>query len=399
MTVAAVIPARGGSKGVPGKNLRAVGGRSLLARCIVAARRSGAVDVVLVSTDSDDIADEARRHGAEVVERPAAIAGDTASSEAALLHALEERADLFGSPVDVLVFLQCTSPFVDPARLADAVGAVRDGTCDVSFAVVESHGFLWTETDEGMRGINHHHSERLRRQDRPRERLETGAFYVMRAAGFAEHRHRFFGRIEAAVVDPLHAIEIDTPADLALARRAAPIVDPLGVAAIDPASVDALVMDFDGVHTDNTAIVTQDGVESARVSRLDGMGVSIARRAGLAMLILSTETNPIVQRRAEKLQVDCISDCDDKLTALRGWTGERGLDPARVAYIGNDVNDRECLDWVGCPIIVSDAHHSLFDTRAIVTTARGGEGAVREVTDQLVTPHHHADPAAGGERP
>ena len=398
MTVVAVIPARGGSKGVPGKNLRPVGGRSLVGRAVVAALRSGRVDEVLVSTDDADIAAEARRSGAAVVERPDELSGDTASSESALLHALAARGG--AGHDDVVAFLQCTSPFVDPTRLASAIGRVVDGEHDVVFSVVTSHGFLWTPTAEGARGVNHDHRERLRRQDRPVEHLETGAFYVMRAEGFVEAGHRFFGSIGVEPVDALHAVEIDDPADLELARRLAPLADPLGVAGLDPGAVDALVMDFDGVHTDNTAVVDQDGVEAARVDRSDGMGVSMARRAGLPMLILSTETNPIVVRRAEKLGVECIAGCDDKLPTLRRWVDDRGLDPARVAYLGNDVNDEACLRWVGWPIIVADAHESLLDTRAVVTAAPGGRGAVREVIDRLLSVPRTADDAsAGSEQP
>ncbi|MEP2372530.1 MAG: HAD hydrolase family protein [Ilumatobacter sp.] len=157
-------------------------------------------------------------------------------------------------------------------------------------------------------------------------------------------------------------------------------------------------MDFDGVHTDNTAIVTQDGDEAARVNRSDGMGVSIARRAGLPMLILSTEVNPIVRHRAAKLGVECIAGCDDKLPALKEWAERNGLGADRIAFVGNDVNDRECLEWVGVPIIVSDAHESLLDTGAIVTSARGGSGAVREIIDMLMPTNPEAVATAGRDR-
>lgn len=398
MTVTALIPARGGSKGVPGKNLRMVGSMSLLARAIRAAERSGEVDHVLVSTDDAKIAAEAERAGAEVVERPADLASDTASSEAALLHAAEERPDVLGGRDDVMVFIQCTSPFIDPDVLGAAVRRARSGEADVVFSVVDSHGFVWMDTGNGARGINHDHRERLRRQDRHAEYLETGAFYVMRAAGFVEARHRFFGSIAMERVDPRHAVEIDTFEDLDLATRLAPLVDPFGVTGLDPDRIDALVMDFDGVHTDNTAYVLDDGREAARVNRSDGMGVSMARRAGLQMLILSTETNPIVRRRAEKLRVECIAECDDKLPALREWADANGLVPEQIAYIGNDVNDRACLEWVGWPIIVADAHESLSGMHATITNACGGDGAVREVLDRLTRPRT-SSPKDSGDPP
>lgn len=215
-TVVAVIPARAGSKGVPGKNLRTVGGVPLIARAVTAARAAELIDVVAVSTDGDEIAAEARTAGAEIVERPAALAGDAATSESALLHALDELAARGIRPA-VLVFLQATSPFISPADLDAAVQRVLDGESDVVLSVAESHGFLWRMTPAGAVGVNHDSSFRPRRQDREAEYLETGAFYVMRVDGFRQAGFRFFGRVGVAVTDERHSIEIDTLAELDVA--------------------------------------------------------------------------------------------------------------------------------------------------------------------------------------
>ncbi|MCL2515300.1 MAG: acylneuraminate cytidylyltransferase family protein [Microbacteriaceae bacterium] len=215
-TVVAVIPARAGSKGVPGKNIRPVGGVPLVARAVASARAAALIDEVAVTTDGPDIAEVARAAGAIVVDRPAEIAGDTASSESALLHALDVlEAD--GLPADVLVFIQATSPFIDPTDLDAAVQRVLDGESDVVLAAAETHSFLWRQTDAGAAAINHDSSFRPRRQDREAQYVETGAFYVMRVDGFREAGFRFFGRVDLAVTDESHSVEIDTPADLALA--------------------------------------------------------------------------------------------------------------------------------------------------------------------------------------
>lgn len=215
--VAAIIPARAGSKGIPGKNLRTVGGRSLVRRSVDAARAATTIDAVVVSTDGDAIAADARDAGALVVRRPADIAGDEASSESALLHALDVlTAD--GRAPEIVVFLQATSPFTDPADLDDAVRRVQGGVADVVFAATPSHAFLWrTAPDGSARAVNHDAAARPRRQDREPEHRETGAFYVFRAAAFRAHRHRFHGRVELAVVDPRTAIDVDDLHDLELA--------------------------------------------------------------------------------------------------------------------------------------------------------------------------------------
>ena len=141
--VVAIIPARGGSKGVPHKNLRRVGGVPLVARAIAAARRSGAVDRIVVTTDDREIAAVAREWGADVVERPPEISGDTATSESALLHALDDLAER-GIDVGLVAFLQATSPFIDSTALAAGVRDVREGRFDSAFSATETYGFAWS---------------------------------------------------------------------------------------------------------------------------------------------------------------------------------------------------------------------------------------------------------------
>jgi len=373
--VVAVIPARGGSQGVPRKNLRRVGGVPLLGRAIGSAIAAAHIDRVVVSTDDAEIAAVAREWGAEVVDRPAAISGSTASSESALLHGL----DVLGVERGVLVFIQATSPFIDPVDLDAAVERVVNGDADSLFSAVESWGFVWRDGLDGAIGVNHDLRVRPRRQDREMEYLETGAFYVMDVAGFRRAEHRFFGRVGIAVVPEHSAIEIDTEQQLAMSSALAPLVSPAA-----PLDVDAIVTDFDGVHTDDHAFVDQDGHEFVSVSREDGMGVSLLKEAGVPLLILSTETNPVVTARANKLGVDVIQGLDDKAGALATWAGRAGIDLNRVAYLGNDVNDLGCFDLVGWPVAVPDAHPRVLASARVVLSRPGGDGAVRELAERVL---------------
>ncbi|GAA0966378.1 acylneuraminate cytidylyltransferase [Actinocorallia libanotica] len=375
MRVVCVIPARGGSKGVPGKNLARVGGVPLVVRAVRAARRAGTVEEVLVSTDDDGIAAAAREAGARIVERPAGLGGDTATSESALLHALGTLPER----PEVTVFLQCTSPFIDPADLDAAVREVLGGASDVVFSALETHEFQWSRGEDGMTGIGHSAAFRPRRQDRDPHYRETGAFYVMRTDGLVEHGHRFFGRIGVRAVPALHAVEIDTPGDLAVARALAPLAG-----RPEPVDADVLVTDFDGVHTDDRARVHQDGTESVSVSREDGMGVALLRKAGVPVLILSTEANPVVAARARKLGVSVLHGLSDKATALAEWLHDEGYDPRRAAYIGNDVNDLGCLALVGWPIAVPHAHPEVLAAARLVLGRPGGGGAVREACELIL---------------
>ena len=374
----AVIPARGGSKGVPRKNLRRVGGIPLIARAVTSARESERIDRVVVSTDDAEIAAVAREWGAQVVERPAELSGDVASSESALLHALDTLAAQ-GVRTEVLVFLQATSPFIDPGDLDAAIERVGRGESDSIFSAVESWGFLWRTDASGASGINHDSRMRPRRQDRELEYLETGAFYVMDAAGFHRAGHRFFGHIGVALVPESSAIEVDTHEQLALAAAIAPLI--AGPTAFD---VDAVVTDFDGVHTDDTVIVGQNGEEFVTVSRSDGMGVARLREAGIPVLILSTETNPVVSARARKLGVEVLQGSRDKAAALTGWAQARGIRLDRIAYLGNDVNDLGCFELVGWPVAVPGAHPRVLAAARVVLGAPGGDGAVRELADAVI---------------
>jgi N-acylneuraminate cytidylyltransferase len=390
----AVIPARGGSKGVPGKNLRRVAGRSLVARAVDAVLASSAIDRVLVSTDDPAIAREAQVAGAEVIDRPADLAGDTASSESVVLHAI----DAPDVTPQIVVLVQPTSPFIDPADLDAAVQRVLSGQEDVVFAAVETHAFLWRQSADGAVGVNHEASVRPRRQDRDVQFQETGAFYVMRADGFARHRHRFFGRIGVQVVDSARALEIDTHRELELAEMIAPFF-----AERNPVDVDALVTDFDGVHTDDTVMVDSDGREFVTVSRSDGAGVAALGRAGVTVVILSRETNPVVAARGRKLGVEVLHGIEDKATALIRWADQAGLPLDRVAYLGNDTNDLPAMALVGWPMAVADAHPAVRSAARLVLARRGGAGAVREAADTILNsrsgdeapphePPHHEPP-------
>jgi YrbI family 3-deoxy-D-manno-octulosonate 8-phosphate phosphatase len=375
-SVIAVIPARGGSKGVPGKNVARIGGVPLVARAVRAARATSSIDQVVVSTDDAGIAAVAAQAGATVVTRPAELAGDTATSESAVMHAIEA---LQASP-QIVVMIQPTSPFVTAAELDALVEAIRAGA-DSAFTAAPFHGFIWRNANQAA-GVNHDPSGRARRQDREPEWLETGAAYAMRAEGLHHSGHRFFGRIQAVPAEAARALEIDEPADLLRAEALAPLLD--SQTRPGPGEVAAVVLDFDGTQTDDRAWIAADGTERVAVHRGDGMGVAAMRKAGLAVLILSTEINPVVATRAAKLGVECRHGIADKGAELASWLAERELAPDQVLYLGNDVNDLPCFELVGWPVAVASAQPPVRAAARAVTTVPGGHGAVREIASWIL---------------
>ncbi|NED79289.1 acylneuraminate cytidylyltransferase [Streptomyces sp. SID11233] len=394
-TVLAVIPARGGSKGVPAKNLAQVGGVPLVVRAVRACLASAEVTDVVVTTDAPAVA-EAARAAAEAlgeaarlhcVQRPEAIAGDTATSEAAVLHAMDSYETAYDRSVDVVLLVQCTSPFVAREDIDGVAAAVAREGADSAVTVAPFHGFLWRDgsaVEDHNYGVNHDKSVRPRRQDRPEDLLETGAAYAMDAAGFRTHRHRFFGHTALVRTDPARVLEIDDPHDLARARALAPLLDPAPLPTRE--DVDAVVLDFDGTQTDDRVLIDADGRETVAVHRGDGLGIAALRKAGLPLLILSTEQNPVVAARAHKLRVPVLHGIDRKDLALKQWCDEQSIAPERVLYVGNDVNDLPCFALAGWPVAVASAHDSVRAAARAVTTTPGGSGAIREIAAWLLGP-------------
>jgi YrbI family 3-deoxy-D-manno-octulosonate 8-phosphate phosphatase len=362
-----------------------------VARAVRECRATRLVTDVVVSTDDQAIAAAAREAGAEVVLRPAAIAGDTATSEAAVLHAMDAHEALHGSPVDVVLLVQCTSPFITREDIDGVAGAVAENGADTALTVANFHGFIWRdaadESTEGGNGVNHDKSFRPRRQDRPQDFLETGAAYAMDAAGLRKHQHRFFGRTELVRTDPARVLEIDDPHDLARARALAPLFDANRPGSLPTAEdIDAVVLDFDGTQTDDRVLIDSDGREFVSVHRGDGLGIAALRKSGLTMLILSTEQNPVVAARARKLKIPVLHGIDRKDLALKQWCEEQGIAPERVLYVGNDVNDLPCFALVGWPVAVASAHDVVRGAARAVTTVPGGDGAIREIASWILGP-------------
>jgi YrbI family 3-deoxy-D-manno-octulosonate 8-phosphate phosphatase len=179
------------------------------------------------------------------------------------------------------------------------------------------------------------------------------------------------------------SLEIDTPADLALAEALAASVSAPSARTL-PRPVTGLALDFDGVLTDNRVMTFQDGNEAVLSDRADGMGIEMLRRAGLPMVVLSKERNPVVAARCHKLGLPCEQGIEDKVGALRSWMASQGVDPAGVVFVGNDVNDVECLELAGYAVVVADAQPAARIAADLVLTRPGGRGAVRELADLIL---------------
>lgn len=218
MNIISIIPARGGSKGIPKKNIFPIAGKPLIVHTIEQSKSSSLVSETFVSTDDKEIALISASAGATVVERPADISGDHASSEAALLNVINQI-QFMGKPrPDVIVFLQCTCPIRRSTDIDNAIKALHEKHADSILSVSPSHRFLWTEEDGVARAINYDFMARPRRQEMRAQYVENGSIYVSRIDGLLNTGNRIFGKVALYEMAEESAVDIDTLLDMKLAE-------------------------------------------------------------------------------------------------------------------------------------------------------------------------------------
>jgi N-acylneuraminate cytidylyltransferase len=215
MTTIAIIPARGGSKGIPRKNLKLLAGKPLIAYSILDAKEAKTIDEVYVSTDDREIANVASQYGAKVIIRPSELANDTASSESALIHAITEIENT-GVISKTIVFLQCTSPIRTGKDIDMAIAQFKQENADSLLSVSQSHRFLWQKNDGVARSINYDYSQRLRRQDMQPQYMENGSIYIFKPWVIKGLNNRLGGKIALFEMTEKSVFEIDSLSDFML---------------------------------------------------------------------------------------------------------------------------------------------------------------------------------------
>lgn len=219
----ALVPARGGSKGIPGKNVTPFLGSPLISHTIAQADAADAIDRTYVSTDDDEIAETSREAGARVIDRPESIAGDRSPTEAALTHALEVLENEGVEP-EVAVLLQCTSPLRRPADIDATVELVED-EYDSALSACADHSFFWEREGGSARPVNYDPAERPMRQEMADRYRENGSIYAFEPGVLESEDSRLGGRIGIHEMPELLSFEVDTPEDLTLLEA---IADAIG---------------------------------------------------------------------------------------------------------------------------------------------------------------------------
>ena len=400
--VLAIIPARGGSKGIPRKNIRDFAGYPLIAWSIAAGLKSELVTRVIVSTDDEEIAAVARAWGAETpFLRPAEFAQDKTTDLPVFEHALKWLAENENYHPDVVVQLRPTSPIRPIGLVDDAVRillqhADADSVRGVVPAGQNPHKMWRLPAGENgpmqnllaVDGIEEPYN--APRQILPDVYWQTGHIDAIRPAAILNGS--MSGKtIYPLLIEPDFTVDIDNLRDWAryewlVAFGGLEMVSPGRARRPLPERVDLLVLDFDGVLTDNRVWVSEDGREMIAANRGDSLIMTKLRKSGTEVVILSSEVNPVVSARAKKMRVEAIHGVglDDKAGVLLNLLKERNIDPAHVVYVGNDINDLPCFEVAGWAVAVADAQPEVLRAADYVTQKTGGHGAVREVCDLIL---------------
>ena len=400
LEVLAVVPARGNSKSIPRKNIRPLGGVPLIAYSIAAGLQSRAVTRTIVSTDDEEIAAVARQYGAETpFMRPEEFSRDETLDFPVFKHALEWLAEHEDYHPDVLIQLRPTSPFRPPELLDQAVQLLLDHPQADSVRGVVPSGQnpykMWSVNPDGsmspilkVAGVKE--AFNAPRQQLPDTYWQTGHVDAIRPRAILEKNSMSGDVILPLFIDPAYTVDIDTLLDWQRAESSImegrlKIVAPEQAKRPFPASPRLLILDFDGVMTDDRVWVDQDGREMVAASRADGLGLERLRQlTGMQVLVMSKETNPVVAARCAKLKLDVLQSVGDKVSALNKLYVERDLKPADILYVGNDLNDLPCFPLVGFAAAPADAFPAVRQNADLVLQNPGGFGAVRELCELLI---------------
>ena len=208
--IVAIIPARGGSKGIPKKNITPLNGKPLISYTIQQALKTPEINKIIVSTDDPEIKKVSKKYKAQVIDRPTNIAGDTATSESAIEHVLTELQKQKYTP-DIIVFLQCTSPIRKNDDISNAINLLKDKNYDSVFSATENYPFIWLDKNGNLEPLNKtYQQKRPMRQDRYPEYIENGSIYVFTKESFDKTKNRTSGKKGIYIMPYEHSFEVDS---------------------------------------------------------------------------------------------------------------------------------------------------------------------------------------------
>lgn len=379
----AFIPARGGSKSIPGKNIKILCGKPLLYWVASELNRSENIDRIVVATDSDLIKETVSGFNfskLEIYDRDDKNASDTASTESVMLEYIEH---VKLSDDNIFLLVQATSPFTRKHHFEEALNVFKDEKVNSLLSCSRLKRFFW---DLSGKPINYDYRNRPRRQQFQGQLVENGAFYINTIDNIREHKNRLSGNIAIYEMPEYTALEIDEEEDWIVAEK---IMHKYVLPQERPDNILLFLTDVDGVLTDAGMYYSEQGDELKKFNTRDGKGIELLRNRGIKTGIITSENTRIVERRAKKLKIDYLVQGakNNKLEKVRNICEKENIGLDNIAYIGDDINDLELLEKVGlraCPNDAVDVIKGISEI--IILDRKGGSGAVREFIDKHILP-------------
>ncbi|XP_070971241.1 N-acylneuraminate cytidylyltransferase-like [Oncorhynchus clarkii lewisi] len=381
--VAALILARGGSKGIPLKNIKVLAGVPLIGWVLRAAVDSKQFDSVWVSTDHDNIEKVAKAWGAQVHRRSPEVSKDSSSS----LDTIQEFARL-NPEVNVICHIQATSPCLHPFHLKEALELITNQGFTSVFAVARQHHFRWQEVKKGgsvaTKPLNLDPSNRPRRQDWDGELCENGSFYIHTRATIEEGLQG--GKWAYYEMLPEYSVDIDVDIDWPVAEQR---VLRFGYFGLDkPEAVRLLLCNVSGCLTDGRVLISLSGEEMVSVNTRDTTGIRMLQGEGVEVILISSSedlTKALADKLSQRTGCEVRQLGKDIQGEAKAMMDDRDLGWKEVAYMGApDAPDVDCLNLAGLSAVPRDAPVVAINAAKYSCHNVAGLGAVREFSELIL---------------
>jgi N-acylneuraminate cytidylyltransferase len=377
--IVSVIPARGGSKGIPRKNLKKILGKPLIFHSIMQSLASHYIDQTIVSTEDTEIAKVSKKYGAKILLRPKELATDLTSTESVLINVLEQLTQENLEP-DYIVLLQPTSPIRRPKDIDLAIEMLIDNSGDSLLSVRENRSFLWYRE---CKPVNYDYRVRPRRQDKQWELVENGSIYITKRELLLKEKNRLGGNIISYIMPDWASFEIDTPFDFELVEYIFRKKLPILLESIS--KIRLVIFDVDGVFTDGAVYVNNQGTELLKFSRVDGKGIEMLNRTGTKIAVITSEETEIVKERMKKLNIRHVyTGVCNKVTTYEFLKKEFALKDEEIAYCGDDVGDLSVMKKAGFTACPKNAVDHIKRECQYISSFYGGAGFVRDICDIII---------------
>ncbi|MFW5890668.1 MAG: cytidylyltransferase domain-containing protein [bacterium] len=379
----AFIPVRGGSKSIVNKNIKIINGQPLVYWVLDAAINSFGIDKVVVSTDSERISRIVTKYNSKkvlTIGRSKKVSTDEASTESVMLEFAEKY------NFNDIILIQATSPLLDKEDLNLGIKKYQNQNIDSVLSVVRQKRFIWDKYNSSYKPVNYNYENRPRRQDFDGFLVENGAFYITSRKRLLKHQNRISGKIGIVEMDETSYFEIDEPSDWIIVENLLKNKYGSKNKKINLNNIKCLISDCDGVLTDGGMYYSEKGDELKKFNTKDGKAFELLKTNGYITGIITGENMNLVEQRAKKLNVDEVHmGIKNKLKIINSICNKYELNYDNIAYIGDDLNDKEVLENIGFSCSVKNAVEEIKKVSDYITNVQGGDGAVREIAQLIIS--------------